>query len=442
MQQSGNTLTAQAELDSPPPLQNAVEQVVSEQFSDPTLWTEVQAPRMGAQAWLAGIHYQDGAPGRSGEASYTLENPDREWVALLYGNKVDVTPDGSASFRATDLETLCTIHDTLAETVLKGEHVHPSVLVIPTKPAESIRNEANNDIWLEAIAEGKWPVMAEKASPQGEKDYSSHDYSDYHTATMMLMPRNAQDLMSKAAALELDWRKRYRTGEVPEVLKLPGDDYRRTDPFASGLRGSQEYEGAIMKIDSLTDIAGYVTLLNYSMQPGEGSARDRLEELAGYITDDGLDSNTPQNLRELTADLYKLQRGIGDLLNYVTRQETHQNTTPEAMAAESRAFLEGMVRITERLRGTYVMRPEDYEPAQIKVKPYREPEPELASEIETQVISHDTTSEFDTPAASESSATKTSERPPLSARLRRLVMRRTVEQPKQPEPSKPTDPYL
>jgi hypothetical protein len=361
------SLTAERIVQSP--LHNPVDTLMQEEFSDPALW-EAQREVLGGLEAYSGLRHP--SQGWDTDTSrYILANSDQKWFAPVYGCRVAPDPehpdDNGAVLQVASLQTMEAIHARLDATVLFGEHAHKSVLVTPPDPEGGISSAANNNVWLKTIKDGNWPVMATgQTNEDGTPEYNGHDYADYHTGDLLLFPRELQDMVSVAAGHELAWRQRQQAGEVNEdQLYLPGDQRKVADPFSSGFRGYNGYTNGITKIDNLTDTAEYFDLLIYATKGESGSSQTKaLQEYwaSGETTDPAL--------RELKGNLTQMHGLIGDLLNFNTRHETLQNTTPEAIEAAFQSFLTGLARIADKLVGRYEGPVEDPpRPVAVQAKP-------------------------------------------------------------------------
>lgn len=344
-----------------PLLVNQVEAAVNEQFNDPALWSSKRPTRMraGTLAGLERVAYYDTA--------YNIgEQPSRHWVTLLYGSRVlaqDTAYSWSrAEFETTSLETMTDIHAHLARTVLAGEDVRPSVLVDPpvASPSAMGRDRANNIFWLAEIIRGVWPIMSMQETEAGQKVYFGHDYSDYHNALAMLLPRETQTLITQVAKHELAWVLRHEAGEVGRDLSLRGDT--EMGPLGLVLSGQRSRPNGMHIIDELTEEASYVRLLHYLMH-GEGATpEDRLA--AAQAHNMTTTYNTPIN--NATVGLKMMRRHTGAMVNFISRHSHRRNTTPAAVDAEYEKFKQGSVRMAKNILGEYdpALEPQPSNPSQ------------------------------------------------------------------------------
>jgi plastocyanin len=267
----------------------------------------------------------------------------------MYGSRVTAIPESDdVSIETASLDTLHAIHARLAETVLKGEGMHVATPVIPPEPENGTGSHANNDLWLQMIHEGKWPIMATgRLLEDGEPQYNSHDYGDYHLGNLALFPREIQDIISKAAGIEINWRK----ARGPDAILRPSNAGRdERDPFAGGLRGESYYTSGIDKIDNMTDIPGYFELLNYAMHgEGDKAPQERLATLVDNIAS----GNIAEDQQRLKETMAVIQRQIGDLVNFITLHEEGHVTTQEEVEKAMADFLHGVARVAEKIQGTY-----------------------------------------------------------------------------------------
>ncbi|HSW37567.1 MAG TPA: hypothetical protein VLG37_04350 [Candidatus Saccharimonadales bacterium] len=334
----------------------AIEKVVTESFASPDLWRE----RPRAMHLDFGLeHPKEG--GIPVDDEWVVVDNSKVWLTNIYGMKV--VPDdkartpGAVKVVATDLETLSQIHERIAGSVLQDEHIRVATPTTPPFPEESHLNPLNNNLWLEMIRDGKWPIMRNEVGVNGELDYDPHDYGDYHLANMALLPREVQDLITEAADCELDWRLRYQAGEVQSyILLLPGEQRHDIDPYASG-KGSDRHSDGISKIDDLTDTRRYLPLITYVVASPEETTEERVASLV-----QGIKSGELTNLDNYL-DLYldprfyaaggirEMRRLIADMVNFVSRHRTGKNTTDEAIEEVFNGFLNGVARVGSKIRG-------------------------------------------------------------------------------------------
>lgn len=319
---------------------SAVDHLLRTEFSDPSLW-DADRPSYGY-----GFYMGLGHPVEWSEVDYSREiitNPEQTWRAGIYGSRVSEGENGDAIVETASLDTLNRIHVRLDGTVLAGENMHIATPVIPPEPEKGNSSWDNNQLWLKMIADGQWPIMAEQLDADGNPTvYSSHDYGDFHAGNMALFPREAQDLISKAARLEYDYRELHHRGAV---LRPSGAQEHDNDPFAGGLRGTTTYTDGISKIDDLTDIKDYFSVLDFAMDKKNGSnPAERMAKLARGEVD--RDDPTTEDARVC---LISMKRELGDLLNYVTLHETGKTTTQEDVDRLFDQVVEGIGRVSTKL---------------------------------------------------------------------------------------------
>ncbi|HSW65921.1 MAG TPA: hypothetical protein VLI54_02180 [Bacillota bacterium] len=341
-----NTPLAEITANRPP---DPVETLLSSEFSDEQLWKSDREVFAGVYSGYSGLRHpiDHGYPDTS---RYVADETPQAWLAATYGARIVADPehpdDNGVIVEKADLETMVQIHERLSETVLVGEHAHTSILVDPPEPERATKSTDNNTVWLKTIEGGHWPVMATaETNEQGGKKYFSHDYADYHTANMLLMPRELQDLMSTGAHYEESWRAGFLAEENPRIR----GDNGREDPFASGFRGDNGHTDGITKLDNISDSHSYLPLLNYMMR-GE-SGESQLATLNAYMKAEKTGGNRDEKMHQLVVDVARLQGAVGDLLNFNTLHATGRTTTQEAVAEAMQTVLRGTARVADKLQG-------------------------------------------------------------------------------------------
>ncbi len=331
-------------------INTAIELVTQTAFADPKLWrgrTRYTMPFLGVVPREFGLDRD--------ESRQMLRNPNRTWLANIYGFRI--IPDGESDrkndviVQEVDFHTLTKMHEAFAGTVLTGEHTRIPVPTDPPVPEKGSDNHLNNNLWLEKIRDGYWPIMRDHNNlVTGEFEYSDHDSSEFHLGNMALLPREVQDIITEAATYELNWQRKYQAGEVHDNrLFLAGEDMDDEDPFASGFRWSKRHSDGIAKIDSITDEPAYMNLLVHIVAEKSVSCADRMAALRANI--DALDVHVADS-REVRA-IHQMSKQLADLLNFNSRHRDGRTITLEEAREANEAFLNGVVRVAEKIRGEY-----------------------------------------------------------------------------------------
>jgi|GEM_PF-2222378 len=359
--------------------------LLAEEFNHPAQW-------QGDRDVFSVVYDYSNTRHPQGSRRYVATGPSRPWLAAAYGVRIVSDPehadDHGVRAETSDLDTMVAIHERLRETVLQDEHAHTSVLVDSPEPGKGTRSIANNNAWLETIRDGRWPIMTTGTlDEQGRKEYFSHDSTDYHTGNMVYMPKELQGLMSTAAGHELLWRAQFPTGRSESIK---GDD-GRDDPYASGFRGNSDHTDGISKIDNLSDTHSYFPLLRYMMEGESGEAQ--LAALKAYMEAKEAGADKDPQIDELAVDVARLQRVMGDLLNFNTLHALNRTTTQEEIAKAMEAVLHGTARVADKLQGRPAANAADISP----LSPEPMVTPEEPAEYHEEVGPDSTTGELDDP---------------------------------------------
>jgi len=276
---------------------------------------------------------------------------DYAWQAALYGVRLvpetEKPVEGAVKAEIASVTTMIAIQEAIRDTILVDEHSRVGASSIPPVPEEGTNIPANNDHWLEQLDAGHWPLTATEVSPDGEiLDYDDHDLTDYHSANMMLFPRELQDIISQTVRHERAWRKRHQAGEVPEkYLLLAGEKPSDQDVFGDSDRSAPYVtRTGIRRIDDVTDVPSYQPLIGYLVDGPDQSPQERLDVLL-KSRDESLSVN-----RGYVQGLHDIRGKIGDLVNFNTRHSEGRNTTEEEVEAAFQGFLEGIVRVAQKIR--------------------------------------------------------------------------------------------
>jgi len=328
---------------------NQIEAAISEQFGDPALWSREEPVRLrvGTMAGLQRVAYFN-------DRYYAGGRPAEHWATLLYGSRLVEGTDpyevSEVGFETTSLRTMADIHARLATTVLAGEHARPSVLVDPPVVVlDPTRDRANHIFWLKKIIRGVWPIMATGQKSDGEKVYFPHDYSDFHNAISLLLPKETQDLITQVAQHELTWLQRHIAGKVPRGIALPGDT--EMSPFGVGPRDRGFYFDGMYVIDEVTDAGEYMDLLQYLLHGNGATPEVRLAAIEAYIQEGGRARNNPIGKAAIGLRIMRMQ--TGSMVNFISRHRDGRNTTPEAVDVECEKFEKGVVRVARKILGEY-----------------------------------------------------------------------------------------
>ncbi|MEK7572097.1 MAG: hypothetical protein AAB553_07540 [Patescibacteria group bacterium] len=313
-------------------------------------------------------------------------------AAALYGIRFS---GKDARTERISFQTLTSFHQKFSTAVLFDEHIH-----ITTVPPEELVYEGgsphteNNNFWLRAIGDKedpRWLIMPQKRSLgtyfedsdliEEDKLSSLHDATAFHLFNFATFPRELQDLLTEAAQHEYAWRKRLQqrmvAGEhigrgshlhsdsstlgdsfvVNKVLLLPGEGVDSEDPFSTAsLNGKKIHTVGINKIDGLSGMEGYLSLLVDLVSHTEVSSEERL----AFILEKFLATNVAryEDLPDVVNCLGMLPRFTADVLNFNTRHRTFnegqgRNVTQLEVEQFISDSLLGIVRVANKIRGVY-----------------------------------------------------------------------------------------
>ncbi|HSX06986.1 MAG TPA: hypothetical protein VLG92_04665 [Candidatus Saccharimonadia bacterium] len=336
----------------PLPYHNLVEEAVGTHFGDPSLWVPCDLPELRLEnSSLAGLRQHDFTP----DMQFSFgDDPDsvQQWVSLLYGlrvtNKPSIYGGGLATFEKASLETMCDIHKHLATTLLAEEQARPSTFARPPYPEQyhkgpnqHDRIRANNLFWLDCLTEENiWPIMITVNG--GREAPLSHDYVATHSAVSLLLPQNAQKLITRVGRAERRWLAQHPDPKE-RMIHLPNDPPQ--DPF--GFMYKKDYRDGMDIIDSVTESSGYIQLLHYLMHGPGNTPEERLQTLVTDVWKHSDNYRSP--LYSPYQGLMHMQAYMGVMQNFVTRHRRGRDATPEEVHAVCAEFHEGVIRVAKSL---------------------------------------------------------------------------------------------
>lgn len=271
--------------------------------------------------------------------------PEESWVAGIFGARVvsaatKENPD-AVTVEVTNLRDMERIQHTFAREVLVDEDTRLLTFSDVPEPAKGVSARSNNNRWLQIIKNGGIPVLREVNSSEakGDYDYDEHDYTD-HLASFTLLPREVQAMITEAAGYELAWRAIQADQALLRDFVLPGEH----DTSASVVGNN-----AVAKIDSISGGEEYSMLLSHLIAEREIPVAERLDEL--LATD--LDSIPDSFLFEVREGVDVIREQVEDLANFNTRHREGREATIEELDEAYDQFLQGTIRVAEKIRGTY-----------------------------------------------------------------------------------------
>jgi len=281
------------------------------------------------------------------DGKQVVDIPTTLWVGYLYGIKSVVDEQGVAHIKYLPLEDVEKIHRHLAGTVLRGENPRVATLATPPHPHQGALSTENNDLWLDMIHRGQWPVML-TTSYSGREEYDSHDYADYHLANMMLFPKELQGLITETVVYEKRQRQFWSQDREknPKVMKLSGEG--DTDPYASAERGQTMYTDGISKIDNLTDVQLYLKLLTYLVDGQNEPVEERLKQVKNANPKEE-DVNMPVTYPSWGYE--ELKGVVADAVNFNSRHRDEQQAVQELVDWEFEKVIDGVIRVAKKIRG-------------------------------------------------------------------------------------------
>lgn len=257
--------------------------------------------------------------------------PEKNWIAGVYAAQITPTaPErGKARFslEVSSFHELQRASQLLAGTVMDGEHSRVVQFVEPPVPEENDMNQANNNRWLQTLADGGIPLVRFSTNPEDatEYDYYSHDY-DFHLVNFSFFPREVNDAITEAATHSLMDRENNK-------------DEDGVSP-SSG----------ILIIDALSDNAGYSDLLSYLIAHPEKSCEERLATLREGV---GFDSIDPLLQVQAEQGIGLLVRDMRQITEFNTKHREGREATKEEKEAAVAGMFEGVVRVAKKIRGEY-----------------------------------------------------------------------------------------
>lgn len=335
-------------------LATAIDEIIQDQFSEPDLWSRDGNWRM-VDSISFGVSTRNDYTGTDADRWF-LTQPKKAWIAGIYGarvvqNSVETIRD-KVTLETVDLPTLIAMQHTFADTILSGEGSRPAVLIDPPYPNQGDDHPLNNDKWLEALRDGRAPVMKDARDPLGNYGYSPHDLG-VHLGNLMLFPKEVQELITEATGHELHWRQQFpwrlRPGLMNNKTKhllLPGETPETEDQWSH----IGDVSDGVEKLDRLTDVVSYTDLLAYLVANPEQDAHERLLELREDTDNPDLmldDSLHKSSIRAIT----HIPKVLADVVNFNTRHREGRNTTQEEVDAVVDSFFNGLLRVANKIRG-------------------------------------------------------------------------------------------
>jgi hypothetical protein len=328
------------------PTANALADVIEANAqAHPERWHSDQEPLFGREGYVALSYDKIGVERTDSEdntASSVRPISSRSWMVSMYGGRWTESSDGTPTLQTTDVQNLPTLHEEMAQTVLVDEHTRTAKLV---DESEQIFGKFTDDslrLWLQTIHEGHTPIMGSgEISPDGSKQYITHDYTDFHTSSNMLWGRDVQDKITEVSGYEL--QRLENGGPVPD--KEHGGD-------------------GIGVIDRVTCEEHQVGLVDYALHgPGQTPKERMLDAWEQYKNTDfdtaeawnAYRSRDYLNPGHAAVDLHTVEQRIHELENNLqfARSNGERYATEQEKAAAMREAIIGLTRVAEKLEGTY-----------------------------------------------------------------------------------------
>ena len=292
-------------------------------------------------------------PQPAGETVYARPTSSKSWLVNVYGSRWATDTEGNTVLQTTSLTRLPELHQAIVTGILVDEHSRPSKLVEDAAQAKvgGEYTDADIKLWLETVRDGFSPVMATgMVLPGGDKEYITHDYTDFHTASNLLWGREIQDRVTKAAGYEIRRREN-----------------------GSPVLGEGQQDG-VYHVDSITCSERQIDLLDYAMHGPGDSPKERMlaawNALKGtefFVTgrDDAYEAAKPiyakwQTGQHLDAEVAALNvhdlattlNGLEDFIQWSEHDGARLATEEEKEAALVDAVV-GITRVAEKLLGVH-----------------------------------------------------------------------------------------